>query len=64
MSDVVDLSEHMKAQTTVAMGGGPRDPMTGSDLDTILQPREPIRSALSCKPNARPPHPGGVPRLS
>lgn len=37
MSDVVDLSERKRAQATVENGGGPRDPMTGSDLDTILE---------------------------
>jgi hypothetical protein len=44
MSDLIDLSEHKRAQASAETGGGPRDPMTGSDLDTILEGIETTRA--------------------
>jgi hypothetical protein len=38
MTDIVDLSEHKRAQASVDTdGGGPCDPMTGTALDDILE---------------------------
>jgi hypothetical protein len=44
MTDIVDLSEHKRALTSGDTDEGPRDPMTGAGLETILEGVEATRS--------------------